>query len=113
MENLAVQKYVLPLVKKNLFTNEEDAIKELVYHFISQKIANLSSDIIVFENKYKMNYYQFKQLVKEESNTLRQAAINNKQLLSQLFMEHEDDLQDWKAKIELLDSWMNLEKGIS
>lgn len=113
MENSAIQRYILPLIQKELFLNEEEAIRELTYNYILGKISELSSRIQIFEEKYKMQMYQFQNLIKEEIDVSANSSVIDKKKFSQLLMEHEDDLQDWKAKQEILDSWLNLQKGMT
>lgn len=113
MENTAIQRYISPLVQKELFINEEEAIRELVYNYIIRKVSELSSSVEIFEEKYKMKIYQFQSLIKEEISISKTSSQIDKKKFSQLLMEHEDDLQDWKAKQEILDSWLNLQKGMA
>jgi hypothetical protein len=113
MENTAVQRYISPLVQKELFLNEEEAIRELVHNYIIKKTSELSSGILIFEEKYKMQFYQFQNLIKEEIAVSVNSSNIDKKKFSQLLMEHEDDLQEWKAKQEILDSWLSMEKGMA
>ncbi len=107
MENAVIQKYISPLVAKELFKNEEDAVRELVLAYISGKITDLTAGIRFFEEKHKMQFQQFQDFVKMEITDFKNIQ-GDKKKISRLIMEHEDDLQDWKAKREILESWLGI-----
>lgn len=114
METTAIQRYIQPLVENELFTNEEEAIKELVQNYVSLKISELSSMVHFFENKYKMSRIQFQKLIREEFEVSLLTLFDlDKKKSSQLLMQHEDDLQDWSSKQEILNSWMAIQKEMA
>lgn len=49
MENAVIQRYISPLVAKELFKTEEDAVRELVLAYVSGKVNDLMGGIRFFE----------------------------------------------------------------
>lgn len=112
MDQAVVQKYLSPLLVKDLFTSEEEAMRELVLSYISRKVAELSIGVESLEEKYQMNYLQFQSFIQKEIQFSKKATLEEKKNLSKSIMAHEDDLLEWKAKREILESWLELREGI-
>lgn len=112
MDQTVVQKYLSPLLVKDLFTSEEEALRELVLSYISRKVTELSSGVQNLEEKYKMNFLQFQNFVQKEIQLSQKANLEEKKKISQSIMTHEDDLLEWKAKREILESWLELREGL-
>ncbi len=107
-----VQKYLSPLLVKELFTSEEEAVRELVLSFISKKTKELSIGIQNLEDRYSMDYLQFQSFVANEVQFSKKANLEEKKKLSPVIMNHEEDLFEWKAKREILESWLELSESM-
>jgi recombinational DNA repair ATPase RecF len=101
---------VEPLIRRNIFTSEEEAIQELVRDYIVRQLEILQNEIHQFERKYGMNFQQFHQYLHERSALLEKKALPMKRLqaLNMAVMQEEDDWLDWKAARELLENWLGL-----
>jgi hypothetical protein len=66
------------------------------------------------EEKYQMNFSQFKNFITKKAEVLteQQFTRDERKKVSAVFMNYEDDLLEWKAKKEILDSWLGYQKGV-
>ncbi len=99
-----------PLIKRKIFATEEQASRELVRDYVLRQIATLQRDLARFERKYGMPFDRFSQYLHERSVLLasEQLSPQQRQSLGQMIMLEEDDWLDWKATLEMLDSWLGL-----
>jgi hypothetical protein len=102
------------LLKRNIFSSEEEAISELVRDYVLRQVDTLQTDIHRFEQKYGLDFQQFQQYLHERSTLLEDKALSPDQLeaLSVAVMQEEDDWLDWKSARELLESWLGLRQEI-
>ncbi len=105
---------VEPLVKRNIFSSEEEAIQELVRDYVLRQVDSFSKEVRQYERKYGMNYGQFNQYLHERSALLRSEKISaeERQTLGKAVMEEEDVWLDWKVAREMLTSWLGLRQEI-
>jgi len=98
------------LIKRKIFTNEEQAGRELLRDYVLRQIASLQRDLARFECKYGMSFERFSEYLHERSVLLetQQLSPQQRQSLGQAIMLEEDDWFDWKASLEMLDSWLGL-----
>ncbi len=98
------------LVKRNIFSSEEEAISELVRDYVLRQVEALQSEIHQFERKYGMDFQQFQQYLHERSALLESKSLSAKQLdaLGAAVMQEEDDWLDWKAALGMFANWMGL-----
>ena len=107
---MSVQSILAPLIQNRVFTDEETAVRELVQSYIQRQIERLRSEIQTLKDKYGMEYAQFNAYLHERSQVLINDSLTSEERrsLSQAVMEEEDDWLEWKARRELLDSWLGL-----
>ena len=55
---MAVNVVIEPLIRRRIFTTEEEAIRELMREYILKQIAALQRKISYFERKYGMRFIQ-------------------------------------------------------
>ena len=103
-----------PFVKRNIFASEEEAIQELVREYVIRQISELQAQVYRFEQKYGMNFHQFRQYLSERSALLVNSDLSDEQhqILGRSVMQEEDDLLDWKATREIFESWLGLRQEI-
>ena len=103
-----------PFVKRNIFASEEEAIQELVREYVIRQISELQAQVSRFEQKYGMNFRQFRQYLSERSALLVKGDLSDeqRQILGRSVMQEEDDLLDWKATREIFESWLGLRQEI-
>lgn len=107
---MSVQSILAPLIQNRVFTDEETAVRELVQSYVQRQIERLRGEIQTLEDKYGMGYEQFNAYLHERSQSLVNDSLTaeERRLLGQTVMEGEDDWLEWKARRELLDSWLDL-----
>jgi len=105
---------IAPLIKRNIFASEEDAIQELVREYVLRQLEILQIEIHQFERKYGMNFQQFNQYLHERTLLLENRTLPTVQLqtLNAAIMQEEDDCLDWKAALEMLENWLDLRKEV-
>jgi len=103
-----------PFVKRNIFASEEEAIQEMVRGYVMRQVSDLQAQVSQFEEKYGMNFQQFSKYLSERSAMLSTENLPNEQRLAlgRAVMQEEDDLLDWKATYEILESWLGLRQEI-
>ena len=106
--------HVEPLIRRNIFASEEEAIQELVRDYVLRQLDILQNEIHQFERKYGMNFQQFKQYLHERSALLEKKALPTGQLqtLNEALMQEEDDWLDWKETREMLENWLGLRQEV-
>ncbi len=99
-----------PLIRRKIFTTEEQAIRELLRDYILRQIAMLQREATRFERKYGMHFERFGEYLHERSVLLEMSQLPSQQhqALGQAIMQEEDDWLDWKAAQEMLESWLGL-----
>lgn len=99
-----------PLIRRKIFATEEQAGRELMRDYVLRQIAALQRDLARFERKYGMSFERFGEYLHERSVLLEteQFSPHQRQALGQAIMLEEDDFFDWKASLEMLDSWLGL-----
>lgn len=107
---MSVHSILAPLIQNQIFTDEETAVRELVQSYIQRQIERLRGEIQTLEEKYGMGYEQFDAYLRERSQLLVDDSLSSEERrsLGQTVMEGEDDWLEWKARRELLDSWLDL-----
>jgi len=103
-----------PLIKKKIFSTEEEAIHELTREYILRQIDTLRRKAGRFERKYGMRFQQFSEYLHERSVLLEKSNLpaEQRQKLSQAIMQEEDDWLDWKAVKEMMESWIGVRREI-
>ena len=104
-----------PLIRRKIFNNEEEAIRELLREYILRQIAALRRKIGRFERKYGMRFQQFSEYLHERSVLLERDDLSaeQRQTLGRAIMQEEDDWLDWKAAQEVLESWLGLRQEVT
>ena len=104
-----------PLIRRKIFNNEEEAIRELLREYILRPIAALRRKIGRFERKYGMRFQQFSEYLHERSVLLERDDLSaeQRQTLGRAIMQEEDDWLDWKAAQEVLESWLGLRQEVT
>lgn len=105
-KNLA--EIVEPLVEKGQFDSAETAIKSLMTDYVLRQIEHYRNRIKRFEKKYGMKYDQFSAYLKE-----RAQKADADPSVSKKFMQEEEDALEWKIALEMLESWLGLQKKSS
>jgi chromosome segregation ATPase len=103
-----------PLIKRELFSNKEDALQELLKAYILGQISEIQQEVSTFEQKYGMHFRQFDAYLHERSTLLTKNDISTtqRQKLGQAIMQEEDDWFDWKVAQEMLDNWLGLQREV-
>lgn len=109
-----VNSVIKPLIKRRIFTTEEEAMRELLSDYILRKVMALRRELGRFERKYGMHFDRFGAYLHERSVLLETGSLSpeQRQTLGQSIMQEEDDWLDWKAAKEMLESWLGLEQEI-
>lgn len=112
---MAVNDVIESLVKRRIFTTEEEAIRELIREYILKHISALQRKISYFKRKYGMPFSQFGDYLHEKSVLLEKDDFSPEQRrsLGQAIMKEEDDWLEWKAAQEMLENWLGLRKEVA
>jgi hypothetical protein len=104
-----------PLVRRRIFSTEEEAIRELVREYVLRQITTLRQEIERFEQQYGMGFQQFGEYLHERSELLESGSLSTGQrrTLGQAIMQEEDDWLDWKAAQEMLESWLGVRQEVT
>jgi len=104
-----------PLIKRHIFRNEEEALRELLRSYILQQITDLQQRIETFTHKYGMNFQQFQEYLHERSVLLQKGDLSQeqRQTLGRAVMQEEDDWFDWKTATEMLESWFGIRQEMT
>jgi hypothetical protein len=104
-----------PLIKRKIFTSEEEAVRELLRAYILRQLTTLQADIERFEQKYGMSLQRFNQYLHERAALLESTELtpDQRRVLGQTIMREEDDWLDWKAAQEMLESWLGLRQEVA
>jgi len=104
-----------PLIKRRIFSTEEEAIRELLRDYILRQVSALQKEVAGFEQKYGMRFQQFSEYLHARSVLLERDDLSPKQreTLGQAIMQEEDDWLDWKVAQEMLENWLGLSQGVA
>jgi hypothetical protein len=105
----SVASIVQPLVQRGLFKSPETAVRTLAQDYILRQIEHCRTVITQMEVEHGMNYAQFEMYLQRRSELLMRSPNIE---LGQAVMTEEDDLFDWKAAHEMLQSWLGLQGEI-
>ncbi len=107
---MTVTSVLQPLIARSIFPDEETAVRELAIDYVLRQIDALQGTIAAFEQKYSMTYAQFQQYLHERARLLESPELDlvTRRRLSQSVMSEEDDWLEWKAAMEMLESWLGL-----
>ena len=110
MMNTAIHTAIEPLIRRNIFTTEEEAVRKIVRAYVLQQIAAIQKEISQFEKKYGMQFEEFCGYLSQRSELLVSTDLSEsqRQSLSRSVMQEEDDWLDWKASQEMLDRWLGI-----
>lgn len=111
---MTVASVLQPLISRNIFPDEETAVRKLTLEYVIRQIDSLRTDISRFEHKYNMSFSTFEQYLHERARLLASSELDDLQRrrLNQAVMLEEDDWMDWKASHEMLESWLGLQREI-
>lgn len=103
-----------PLIKRNIFASEDQAIQELVRGYVLRQIDDLQRSIQRFEKKYGMRFDRFVDYLHARSALLESGDLSEqqRQILGQAIMYEEDDWMEWKAAQEMLDNWLGVRQEV-
>ncbi len=109
-----VRAMVTPLVNREMFATEEEAVRCLLREYILQRISQIQEELSRLESKYGMSFEHFAAYVHERSLLLEERDLSPEQrkTLGQAIMEEEEDWLDWKVSWELLESWLGLRQEV-
>ncbi len=112
--NTTVSAVMEPLIRREVFLTEEEAIRSLLREYILQQIGTLRQELAGFERKYGMRFEQFADYLHERSLLLEEDVLSPEQgqTLGQAVMREEDDWLDWKVTREMLESWLGLHQEV-
>jgi hypothetical protein len=112
--NTTVSAVMEPLIRREVFLTEEEAIRSLLREYILQQIGTLRQELADFERKYGMRFEQFAEYLHERSLLLEEDVLSpeQRQTLGQAVMREEDDWLDWKVAREMLESWLGLHQEV-
>lgn len=101
-----------PLLKRNIFSTEDEALQALVHDYVLRQISSLQEETARLEKKHGMNFLQFNKYLRERSILLEKKSLPPEQLksLGASIMQDEDDWLDWKAAREMLENWLGLQQ---
>jgi hypothetical protein len=104
-----------PLIKRKIFTTEEEAVRELLRDYILRQIADLQQTTERFRQKYEMDFHQFSEYLHERSGLLENGSLSQeqRQVLGRAIMEEEDDWLEWKAAQEMLENWIGIRQEVA
>jgi len=103
-----------PLVRRKIFSTEEEAVRTLLREYILQQVNTLRQQVADFEQKHGMPFERFVEYLHERSILLEESSLSSEQrkALGQAVMQEEDDWLDWKVAREMLESWLGLRQEV-
>ena len=112
--NTTVSAVMEPLIRRKVFTTEEEAIRSLLREYILQQISALRQELANLEHKYGMRFEQFAEYLHERSVLLEEGELSpeQRQTLGRAIMQEEDDWLDWKVAQEMLENWLGLRQEV-
>jgi len=113
--NNTIANYIQPLIKRQIFISEDEAIQAVIKYYIDNQISDLKEINKNFEKKYGINFQNFEKKLHEKSTQLldQNFSKKNKLELSQNIMNEEDDWLEWKASYEMLQTWKDVFMEVS
>jgi hypothetical protein len=114
MMDTDVREIVKPLVRRELFATEEEAVRSLLRDYMLRRINQLEQQLSSFEQKYSMSFQQFVVYVHERSVLLEEGTLSaeRQKSLGRAVMQEEDDWLDWKVACDMLESWLGIRQEI-
>jgi len=111
---MTVSSVLEPLIKRQLFANQDAAVRELTRDYILRHIEELSKRIRQFETQHGMTFGRFDEYLRERSALLASPELDDVQrrILGQAIMQEEDDWLEWKADREILESWLGIQQEV-
>ena len=111
---MAIHSAIEPLIRRKVFPTEESAVRELTRDYVLRHIDVLQSRIRQFECRYGMRFEYFREYLHERSQLLTSGQLGGEKQteVGQAIMQEEDDWLEWKAAIEMLESWLGLSQEI-
>lgn len=111
---MTVSSVLEPLIKRQLFANQDAAVRELTRDYILRHIEELSKRISQFEIRHGMTFGRFDEYLRERSALLASPELDDVQrrILGQAIMREEDDWLEWKADREILESWLGIQQEV-
>ncbi len=113
--SVAISAAIEPLIRRRIFSTEEEAIRELLREYVLQQITTLREEVERFEKKHGMRFRQFGEYLHERSVLVESGSLSTEQCqtLGQTIMQEEDDWLDWKAAQEMLESWLGVRQEVT
>ena len=112
---MTVASVLQPLIARAIFPDEETAVRELAMEYVLRQVDSLQGTILAFERKNGMTFAQFQQYLHERSRLLDSPDLDEvtRRRLGQSVMSEEDDWLEWKAAMEMLESWLGLKREVA
>jgi len=106
----AINPLIEPLIRRKIFSTEEEAVREIVREYILRQITDIRKEVEHFEHKYRMRFEEFGSCLRQRSELLVSDDLPETQRLplSRAVMEEENDWLDWKVSQEMLDCWLGI-----
>lgn len=110
MTTATLDTIIQPLVQQQIFSTPTEAAHILVQDYVDRQLRRCEKKIARFEKRYGMKWEQFDRYTSARTATLREADLTpeQRQTLSQAIMREEDDWLEWKAMVEMRQSWRTL-----
>jgi len=110
MTNITVETIIQPLIQQHIFSNYTEATHVSVRDYVRHQLRRFEKKVARFEKRYGMTWEQFDPYTAARTTTLREANLTPEQrkTLSQAIMQEEDDWLEWKAMVEMQQSWRML-----
>lgn len=110
MTSATVDTIIQPLIQQHIFSTLAEAAHTLVQDYVDRQLRRCEKKIVRFEKRYGMKWEQFDRYTAARTATLREADLTTeqRQTLSQAIMQEEDDWLEWKAMLDMRQSWQTL-----
>ncbi len=76
---MTVASVLQPLISRNIFPNEETAIRKLTLEYVIRQIDSLRATVSEFEHKYNMSFSTFEQYLHERAQLLTSPELDESQ----------------------------------
>lgn len=110
----SISAVIEPLLKRQLFHTEQEAVRELLREYLWRQISELQRKNEQFSHQYGMAFSQFGEYLHARSVLLQseELSLEQRQLLGRAVMQEEDDWLDWKVAIEMLENWLGIRQEV-